>query len=181
MGSAGTPSSGQGAFADVLPDRDAEFGGGLLDQGVLVVGEADGHGVAAGVAAGRPSCPGGHETRIPYTRKLAREVAPPDFRVYDKGMHTTTSQNAAHRNDAAWIKTAKHATVNGENYTSEYRNAFTGQTIRKDWRMTGRDWVIFDAADQIVGREHSLTWAKLEAALLADPTLRAKLLGREVV
>ncbi len=79
------------------------------------------------------------------------------------GMHTTVAQNIAHRTDAAWIKTAKRVTVNGENYISEYRNVFTGQAIRKDWRMTGNDWVIFDADNNIVTRAHSLTWAKLDA------------------
>lgn len=83
--------------------------------------------------------------------------------VYAKAMHTTVAQNMAHRNDAAWIKTAKNVKVNGENYSSEYRNPFTGQAIRKDWRMTGQDWIIFDAADQIVGRAHSLTYAKYTA------------------
>lgn len=63
-----------------------------------------------------------------------------------------------------WTKTSGRAfKVNGENYISEYRNAFTGQTIRKDWRMTGNDWLIFDAEDNITGRSHSLTWAKMDA------------------
>ena len=84
--------------------------------------------------------------------------------VYDKSMNTTSSQNAAHRTDAVWTKTAKNVRVNGENYISEYTNTLTGQAIRKDWRMTGCDWVIFDAAGSIVGRASSLTWAKFEAA-----------------
>ncbi len=80
-------------------------------------------------------------------------------------MHTTTAQNASHRNDVAWIKSSgKSFKVGGENYLSEYTNPFTGQAIRKDWRMTGQDWVIFDAAGNRTGRAHSLTWAKIEAA-----------------
>jgi hypothetical protein len=79
-------------------------------------------------------------------------------------MNTTAAQNSSHRTDIAWAKTAgKSFKVNGENYISEYRNLFTGQAIRKDWRTTGCDWIIFDSADKIVGRAHSLTWAKLEA------------------
>lgn len=79
-------------------------------------------------------------------------------------MHTTTAQNKAHRNDIAWIKTSgKSFTVNGEGYISEYLNPFTGQAIRKSWRMTGQDWFIFDAEGNITGRSHSLTWAKFEA------------------
>lgn len=53
--------------------------------------------------------------------------------------------------------------VNGQTYLSEYRNVTTGQVIRKDWRMTGQDWVIFNDQDEITGRSHSLTWAKLDA------------------
>jgi len=80
-------------------------------------------------------------------------------------MHTTTAQNASHRTDVAWIKSkGKSFKVGGENWISEYTNPFTGQAIRKDWRMTGRDWVIFDAAGNRTGRAHSLTWAKIEAA-----------------
>lgn len=76
-------------------------------------------------------------------------------------METTTAQNAAHRNDIAWIKTkGKSFKVNGELYISEYLNPFTGAAIRKSWRMTGQDWIVFDAAGNIVGRAHSLTWAK---------------------
>lgn len=79
--------------------------------------------------------------------------------------HTTVSQNAAHRTDIAWVKTpGKSFKANGESYLSEYRNIFTGQVIRKGWRMTGHDWFIFDAADNITGRAHSLTWAKFDAA-----------------
>ena len=80
-------------------------------------------------------------------------------------MNTTVSQNAAHRTDIAWVKTSgKSFKANGESYTSEYLNPWTGQAIRKDWRMTGRDWVIFDADGNVTGRAHSLTWAKLDAA-----------------
>lgn len=80
-------------------------------------------------------------------------------------MHTTTAQNKAHRNDIAWIKTpGKSFTLDGELYLSEYVNPFTGQAIRKDWRMTGHDWIVFDAAGDVVGRAHSLTWAKVKAA-----------------
>lgn len=79
-------------------------------------------------------------------------------------MNTTAAQNIAHRTDGTWIKTGKTVHVNGEMYISEYTNGFTGQAIRKDWRMTGQDWVIFDADGKVTGRAHSLTWAKLEAA-----------------
>ena len=80
-------------------------------------------------------------------------------------MHTTVEQNQAHRNDTAWIKTpGRSFTANGERYTSEYVNPFTGQTIRKDWRMTGHDWVLFDASGQVTGRAHSLTQAKWDAS-----------------
>ncbi|HEU5046135.1 MAG TPA: hypothetical protein VFT75_18590 [Nocardioidaceae bacterium] len=77
-------------------------------------------------------------------------------------MTTTTDQNHTHRNDPAWTKTPgrQFTADNGEQYISEYRNPFTGQTIRKSWRMTGRDWHVFDAAGQLVSREHSLTYAK---------------------
>lgn len=80
-------------------------------------------------------------------------------------MNTTSRQNSAHRNDIAWIKSnGKSFDVNGEHYLSEYVNPWTGQAIRKGWRMTGQDWFIFDAAGNIVDRAHSLTWAKLWAA-----------------
>ena len=79
-------------------------------------------------------------------------------------MNTTSSQNTAHRTDIAWIKTlGRSFRVNGELFISEYVNPFTGQAIRKDWRMTGQDWLIFDAAGNITGRAHSLTWAKMDA------------------
>lgn len=88
-----------------------------------------------------------------------------DFRGHNKYMHTTTAQNMAHRSDIAWIKTTGRSfEVNGIRYGSEYRNAFTGQSIRKGHGMTGQDWFIFDAAEQIIGRSHSLTWAKMDAA-----------------
>lgn len=79
-------------------------------------------------------------------------------------MHTTVSQNKAHKSDMVWAKTSKGVTFGGERYQSEYTNLFTGQTIRKDWRMTGRDWVVFNAAGVITHRAHSLTWAKMDAA-----------------
>jgi len=80
-------------------------------------------------------------------------------------MHTTTAQNIAHRNDVAWIKTpGKSFDAAGEHFISEYVNPWTGQAIRKSWRMTGQDWFIFDADGEIVGRCHSLTFAKIEAA-----------------
>ena len=80
-------------------------------------------------------------------------------------MHTTTAQNANHRTDIAWFKTSgKSFKINGENYISEYRNIFTGQAIRKGWRMTGVDWFIFDAEENITGRAYSLTFAKYEAS-----------------
>jgi hypothetical protein len=80
-------------------------------------------------------------------------------------MNSTVSQNRSHRADIVWNKTSgKSFNVNGEHYISEYLNVFTGQAIRKDWRMTGRDWIIFDTAGNVIGRAHSLTWAKLDAA-----------------
>jgi len=83
-------------------------------------------------------------------------------------METTSAQNTAHRTDLAWIKaTGKAFKVNGENYLSEYTNVFTGQSIRKGWRMTGQDWFIFNEANEVTGRAHSLTWAKFEAAEVA--------------
>ena len=80
-------------------------------------------------------------------------------------MHTTTAQNKAHAADIAWIKTpGRSFNAAGEHFISEYLNPWNGQAIRKSWRMTGRDWFIFDAAGQVIGRAHSLTWAKLDAA-----------------
>ena len=80
-------------------------------------------------------------------------------------MHTTTAQNKDHRADLVWIKTpGKRFRGNGEHYTSEYTNMWNGQTIRKDWRMTGCDWVIFNDRNEVVGRAYSLTFAKYEAA-----------------
>lgn len=93
-------------------------------------------------------------------------LAPCTYRVHTRHMpHTTVTQNQDHRTDIAWIKTPGRSFAhNGEHYTSEYRNVFTGQAIRKGWRMTGRDWHIFDAEGNETGRAHSLTWAKLDAA-----------------
>lgn len=81
-------------------------------------------------------------------------------------MHTTTRQNTAHKNDIAWIKGSvdKAAIVKGHWFISEYRNPWTGQIIRKSGRMQGQDWFIFDAAGNVTGRAHSLTWAKMDAA-----------------
>lgn len=80
-------------------------------------------------------------------------------------MHTTVSQNKVHRADLAWQKSkGKSFSANGERYTSEYLNVFTGQAIRKDWRMTGQDWIIFDAQGNRTGRAHSLTVAKYDAS-----------------
>lgn len=81
-------------------------------------------------------------------------------------MTTTATQNKAHRIDSVWMKTAGKVRHNGELYLSEYTNGFTGQVIRKDWRMTGQDWIIFDANGNLTGRAHSLTWAKLDAAAI---------------
>jgi hypothetical protein len=80
-------------------------------------------------------------------------------------MHTTTAQNMAHRSDIAWIKSAGRSfDINGEHFVSEYVNPWTGQAIRKSWRMTGLDWFVFDADGNVTGRSHSLTWAKMDAA-----------------
>lgn len=82
--------------------------------------------------------------------------------------HPTVEQNRAHRNDMAWIKSnGRSFAVGDERYTSEYHNPFTGQFIRKGWRMTGRDWHLFDAEGNVVERLHSLTWAKYRAGELA--------------
>lgn len=80
-------------------------------------------------------------------------------------MHTTVAQNANHRTDIAWIKSkGKSFDAAGEHFISEYVNPWNGMAIRKSWRMTGTDWFIFNAAGEIVGRAHSLTWAKYDAA-----------------
>lgn len=80
-------------------------------------------------------------------------------------MNTTTAQNKAHRNDIVWTKTpGKSFKAAGETFISEYVNPWNGMAIRKSWRMTGADWFIFSAAGEVVGRENSLTWAKMEAA-----------------
>lgn len=80
-------------------------------------------------------------------------------------MHTTVAQNANHRTDIAWIKSkGKSFDAAGEHFISEYVNPWNGMAIRKSWRMTGADWFIFNAAGEIVGRAHSLTWAKYDAA-----------------
>lgn len=79
-------------------------------------------------------------------------------------MHTTVAQNIAHRTDLIWTKSkGKSFKVGCENYISEY-TTIDGTSIRKGWRMTGADWYTFNAADEIIGRAHSLTWAKYEAA-----------------
>ncbi|MCU1418745.1 MAG: hypothetical protein JWP32_2919 [Schumannella sp.] len=79
-------------------------------------------------------------------------------------MNTTAAQNVAHHTDIAWTKSkGKSFRHDGELYISEYVNLFTGQTIRKSWRMTGCDWHIFDAAGSHTGSAYSLTWAKMEA------------------
>jgi hypothetical protein len=84
---------------------------------------------------------------------------------YSSYMHTTTAQNMAHRGDVAWIKSAgRNFKANGETFISEYVNPWTGQAIRKSWKMTGADWFIFDAVGNVTGRSHSLTWAKMDAA-----------------
>ena len=77
----------------------------------------------------------------------------------------TVTQNQAHRNDVAWTKSkGRSFKAAGETYISEYVNPWNGMAIRKSWRMTGADWFIFDAAGNITGRAHSLTFAKFEAA-----------------
>lgn len=78
---------------------------------------------------------------------------------------TITTQNAAHRADVQWVKSAGRSfDVAGEHYVSEYVNVFTGQAIRKGWRMTGNDWTIFAADGTVTGQAYSLTFAKYEAA-----------------
>lgn len=79
--------------------------------------------------------------------------------------HPTVEQNQAHRADIIWAKsTGRKFSAAGESFTSEYLNVFTGQAIRKSWKMTGQDWFIFDAEGTVTGRAHSLTWAKFDAA-----------------
>ena len=76
-------------------------------------------------------------------------------------MHTTVAQNKAHRTSLTWIKTPGSIfRAAGENYISEYVNISTGQTIRKSWRMTGRDWHIFDGDTRRQYGHHTLTVAK---------------------
>jgi hypothetical protein len=83
-------------------------------------------------------------------------------------METTSQQNAAHRTDIAWMKSkGRSFDAAGEHFISEYVNPWTGQAIRKSWRMTGQDWFVFDAQGNIVDRAHSLTWAKLWAERVA--------------
>ena len=87
-------------------------------------------------------------------------------RDYVQSMNTTTAtQNQAHRTDAEWVKTpGRSHDHDGEHFISEYRNPFTGQTIRKSWRMTGRDWHVFNAAGALDCSAHSLTAAKYDAS-----------------
>lgn len=76
-------------------------------------------------------------------------------------MNSTTEQNRAHRTDVVWQKSnGRRFTVAGELYLAEYCNVFTGEAIRKDWRMTGHDWLTFDADGNITGRYATLTIAK---------------------
>lgn len=85
-------------------------------------------------------------------------------------MTSTVQQNRAHRTSTTWRKTpansggAMYRDNAGEGYTSEYVNVFTGQAIRKSWRMTGVDWHIFDAdGTKRAGGYASLTTAKFYA------------------
>lgn len=80
--------------------------------------------------------------------------------------HSTVAQNRAHRLDGEWKRIAAHSTTESgdKSYGSTYRNGFTEQTIRKSHRMTGHDWHVFDADDNLIDRAHSLTWAKYLAA-----------------
>jgi hypothetical protein len=80
-------------------------------------------------------------------------------------MTTTVAQNKAHRADVEWIKsTGRSFDAAGEHFISEYVNPWNGMAIRKSWRMTGCDWIIFDAAGNVVGSAFSLTYAKAVAA-----------------
>lgn len=157
-------SGGYGSLA--YPGGDGSLAGRVLDHGELIVGESEVDGVRSSVAGGGPAAGsfGFHESDYTVKQKI---LAISYLVLYTKYMsnHTTTSQNAAHRTDAAWVKSnGKEFRVDGELYLSEYVNLFTGQSIRKGWRMTGADWFIFDASNKIDGRAHSLTWAKYEAA-----------------
>lgn len=80
-------------------------------------------------------------------------------------MTNTVQQNKAHRTSTTWLKTpGKNFRVAGELYLSEYVNVFTGQAIRKSWRMTGADWHLFDADGTRQDFGHStLTMAKVAA------------------
>lgn len=156
--------SGYGPLS--YPGGHGQLAGRVLNHGELVVGESEVDRVGSSLAGGGPAAGSFvfHETDITVKQKT---LASPELMLYDKYMntHTTTTQNAAHRTDVAWVKsTGKSFKVNDENYLSEYRNIVTGQSIRKGWRMTGQDWFIFNEAEQITGRSHSLTWAKYEAA-----------------
>lgn len=82
-------------------------------------------------------------------------------------MQTASQQNAAHHADVKWVKsTGKSFTVAGLHYVSEYINPFTGWVIRLHYGTGLRDgfWYVFDASGDIVGHEHTLTWAKAFAA-----------------
>lgn len=70
--------------------------------------------------------------------------------------HPTITKNRAHRMDGEW---SRHKIKDGE-FIAEYRNGFTGWTIRKSCRMTGADWHVFDADGEFIGRWGTLTVAK---------------------
>lgn len=81
-------------------------------------------------------------------------------------MPTASQQNAVHRADVQWNKSkGKTFTVAGQHYVSEYKNFYSGWTIRLHYGTGLRDgfWYIFNEAGDIVGHEHSLTWAKSAA------------------
>lgn len=94
------------------------------------------------------------------------------------GNGTQSQQNRAHRADVSWIKTAgqnRTYELGGVRYVNEYINPCTGWAIRKEFgnglASSGR-WAIFNGAGVRVGDSHSLTFAKLAAADLAESPAR---------
>lgn len=87
-GSASAFGSSQCAVADVLTRPNTSLRGGGFDERFLVVGEAHGDDVVAGVVAGRSAGSGGHAGRIAYTGSLDEM----DLCVYDKSMTNSEAE-----------------------------------------------------------------------------------------
>lgn len=86
--------------------------------------------------------------------------------------HPTVAQNKAHKADTEWIKSpgksfqiefSHKGAKRSHTFVSEYVSTVTGWAIRKDWRMTGRDWHVFNAEGEVIAQAHSLTFAKIAA------------------